>query len=134
MDKIGVERRLLTAGEYKGLFDPFLPEKAPEREHLQATLNQVHEHFIDAVKSGRGDRLQQNPDLFSGLVWSGEQSIELGLADAYGSTRSVARELEAEDIVDFTPKSDLLQRLADRIGSSFGRQISHGLLQELRLN
>ena len=128
MDKLGIERRLLTAGEYKGLFDPFLPERDEEKTHLQETLNQVHEHFIDAVKRGRGERLQAHPDIFSGLVWSGEQSIELGLADAYGSTRSVARELEAEDVIDFTPRRDILQRIADRIGSSLGRGISESLL------
>ena len=129
MEKIGVERRLLTAGQYKGLYDPFLPERAEEKTHLQTTLGQVHEHFIDAVKRGRGERLQAHPDIFSGLVWSGEESIELGLADAYGSTRSVARELDAENIIDFTPKRDVLQRIADRIGSSFGRSISESLLR-----
>lgn len=133
MEKLGVERRLLTAGEYKGLFDPFLPERAEEKAHLQTTLNEVHEHFIDAVKRGRGERLKANPDIFSGLIWSGEQSIELGLADAYGSTRSVARELDAEDVVDFTPRRDFLQRIADRIGSSFGQQISESLLRGPRL-
>lgn len=134
MEKLGIERRLLTAGENKGLFDPFLPEREQEKAHLQNMLNQVHGHFIDAVKQGRGDRLAQNPDLFSGLLWTGEKSIELGLADAYGTTRSVAREIEAEEIVDFTPKTDFLQRIAERIGSSAGSRISEYLLGGFRVN
>ncbi|UCH41449.1 MAG: S49 family peptidase [Gammaproteobacteria bacterium] len=134
MEKLGVERRLLTAGENKGIFDPFLPEKEKEKAHLQNMLDQVHGHFIDAVKQGRGDRLSDNPDLFSGLIWSGEQSIQLGLADDYGTTQTVARELEAEDIVDFTPKTDLLDRIADRIGASAGRHISEQLFGSFSVN
>jgi len=127
MEKIGVERRLLTAGENKALFDPFLPENNAQKTHLQSMLNQVHGHFIDAVKQGRGERLDASQDLFSGLIWSGEQSLTLGLADDYGTTRSIARELEAEKIVDFTPESSLLERVADRIGSRAGRYISEHL-------
>ncbi len=134
MQKLGIERRLLTAGENKGLFDPFLPEQETQKQHLQSMLDQVHGHFIDAVKQGRGDRLDQSQDIFSGLIWSGEQSLELGLADAYGSTRSVARELEAEEIVDFTPQTDLLERIADRIGSSAGRSVSQYLLGDYSIN
>lgn len=134
MKKLGIERRLLTAGDNKALFDPFLPEQQQQKDHLQAMLNQVHGHFIDAVKQGRGDRLDETQDLFSGLIWSGEQSVKLGLADAYGTTRSVARELEAEDIVDFTPKTDLLERIADRIGSSAGQRISELLFDGLSMN
>ena len=134
MEKLGVERRLLTAGENKGIFDPFLPEKEKEKAHLQNMLDQVHGHFIDAVKQGRGDRLGDNPELFSGLIWSGEQSIKLGLADDYGTTQSVARELEAEEIIDFTPKTDLLNRIADRIGASAGRYISEQLLGSFSVN
>ncbi|MDH3763101.1 MAG: S49 family peptidase [Gammaproteobacteria bacterium] len=134
MKKLGIERRLLTAGDNKALFDPFLPEQQQQKDHLQAMLNQVHGHFIDAVKQGRGDRLDDTQDLFSGLIWSGEQSLQLGLADAYGTTRSVARELEAEEVVDFTPKTELLQRIADRIGSSAGQRISEFLVDGLSLN
>jgi protease-4 len=123
MKKIGVERRLLVAGENKGLFDPFLPEQSAQKAHLQAMLNEVHGHFIAAVKEGRGERLVINDETFSGLVWSGEKSLALGLADAYGTTGSVARELAAEEIVDFTPQSNLLERIADRIGSSAGRSV-----------
>jgi len=123
MKKIGVERRLLTAGENKGLFDPFLPEQADQKAHLQSMLNEVHAHFINAVREGRGDRLVETEGIFSGLIWSGETALSLGLVDAYGTTRSVAREFEAEDIVDFTPTTGLLERIADRIGSSAGRSI-----------
>ena len=134
MKKIGVERRLLVAGENKGLFDPFLPEQSDQKAHLQSMLNEVHNHFISAVKQGRGERLIVNEDTFSGLIWSGEQSLQLGLADAYGTTPGVARELEAETIVDFTPKTDLLERIADRIGASAGRGISQYLLGGFSLN
>jgi protease-4 len=134
MKKLGIERRLLTAGDNKALFDPFLPEQQQQKDHLQAMLNQVHGHFIDAVKQGRGDRLDETQDLFSGLIWSGEQSVKLGLADAYGTTRSVARELEAEDIVDFTPKTQLLERIAARIGSSAGQRISELIFDGLSMN
>ncbi len=134
MKKLGVERRLLTAGENKALFDPFLPEQREQKAHLQSMLNQVHGHFIDAVKQGRGERLDQTEDLFSGLIWSGEESLQLGLADAYGTIHSVARELEAEDIVDFTPKTELLERIADRIGSSAGQRISEFLFGGVSVN
>jgi len=131
MKKIGVERRLLTAGENKALLDPFLPEQNDQKAHLQVMLDEVHGHFIAAVRQGRGDRLDESEDLFSGLIWSGEQSLSLGLADAFGNTMSVARELEAEQIVDFTRKTDLLERIAERIGSSLGRGISEILLNDL---
>ena len=134
MKKIGVERRLLVAGENKGLFDPFLPEQSAQKAHLQSMLDEVHGHFITAVKQGRGDRLVVNDDTFSGLIWSGEKALNLGLVDAYGTTRSVARELEAEEVIDFTPQTDLLERIADRIGSSAGRGISQSLLGSFSLN
>jgi protease-4 len=127
MEKIGVDRRLLTAGKNKGLFDPFLPEQAEQKAHLQTMLNEVHQHFIKAVRDGRGERLQESEGIFSGLIWSGETAMNLGLVDAYGSTSSVARELGAEDIVDFTPHSGLLERIADRIGASVGHSISESL-------
>ena len=133
MKKLGVERRLLVAGDNKGLLDPFLPEQSEQRAHLQTMLDQVHQHFINAVKTGRGDRLQQNQDLFSGLVWSGEEALNLGLVDDYGTTRSVARLLDAEQIVDFTPRRELLDRIAERIGSSAGRGIGQYLLGDWSL-
>ncbi len=127
MQKLVVERRLLTAGENKALLDPFLPEQEAQRAHLQGVLNEVHAHFIDAVKSGRGDRMVESEELFSGLIWSGEKALDLGLADAYGTRLSVARDLSAEDIVDFTPRQSLLTRIADRIGASAGESVSEML-------
>jgi len=134
MEKIGVERRLLTAGENKAIFDPFLPEQPRHKAHLQGMLNEVHGHFIDAVQKGRGERLAKDQDIFSGLIWSGETAVQLGLVDAYGNTRSVALEYGAEDIVDFTPKSGLLERLADRLGASIGRQVAQTLFASPVLN
>ncbi len=119
MNKIGVERRLLTAGENKGLLDPFLPQDSGQKAHIQAMLNEVHQHFIDAVKTGRGERLVEHDDLFSGLIWTGERAIKLGLVDDYGTSKSVARDIiEAEKLVDFTPRGALIDRLADRLGAS----------------
>ena len=134
MDKIGVERRLLTAGENKGMFDPFLPEQPLQRAHLQTMLNEVHAHFIEAVRNGRGDRLVESEGIFSGLIWSGEKALTLGLADAYGNTQSVAREFGAEEIVDFTLQSGLLERIADRLGASIGQSISQSLAGGLGLH
>ena len=117
MDKLGVERRLLTAGENKGFLDPFSPADPKQEAYAKSMLEEIHQQFIDVVRKGRGKRLKETPDMFSGLVWSGARSIELGLADAYGSTDYVAREIiKAEDIVDFTPRDDLASRLADRLG------------------
>ena len=134
MEKLGIERRLLTAGDNKALLDPFLPEQDTQKAHLQSMLDEVHRHFIDAVRQGRGDRLHEEEDLFSGLIWSGERAIELGLVDALGNTRAVARELEADNIVDFTPRVDFLQRIAERIGSSAGRQFRQALTEGLEIN
>ena len=125
IQKLGIERRLLTAGEHKGLLDPFLPENPQQKAHLQITLDQIHRHFIDAVKAGRGDRLSDQPDLFSGLVWSGEQAIELGLVDDYGTARSVARDIvKHKKLVDFTPRELLFDRLANRVGAAMGQGLS----------
>lgn len=124
MKKVGIERRLLTAGENKGLLDPFLPEDAGQKAHLQEMLNEVHRHFIEAVKQGRGERLSQQADLFSGLIWTGEKAIELGLVDDFGTTKSVARDvIKAETVIDFTPKSQLFDRIAERIGASVAQQM-----------
>lgn len=118
MEKLGVERRLLTAGEHKGILDPFSPMNSEEKQHIQNMLDQVHQQFIQAVRDGRGDRLQENDDIFSGLFWSGEESIKLGLADGLGSSSYVARELiGAETLVDYTRSEDLLERFAKRIGA-----------------
>ena len=128
MQELGVERRLLTAGEHKGILDPFSPMSEFDRQHADEILQDLHRNFIDVVKQGRGDRLSDSAELFSGLFWSGRQAIELGLADEIGSAGYVAREVVGEEeIVDFTPKDDPLQRLADRLGvataSTFARVI-----------
>ncbi|WP_275097533.1 signal peptide peptidase SppA [Sedimenticola hydrogenitrophicus] len=125
MEKLGVERRLLTAGEHKGILDPFSPLKTEEKQHVQEMLDQVHQQFIQAVKDGRGERLKERDDIFSGLFWSGEESIKLGLADGLGSSSYVARELiGAENLVDYTRSEDLLERFAKRIGAGAAAFVS----------
>ncbi len=122
--KLGIERRLLTAGEHKALLDPFLPEKPEEVAHVRRLLERIHREFIDTVKAGRGDRLKDDPELFSGLIWTGRQAVELGLADDFGSTSQVAREIvKAEDIVDYTPTEDVFSKLADRLGASMAKAL-----------
>ncbi|MDP2432543.1 MAG: S49 family peptidase [Pseudomonadota bacterium] len=121
MKKLGVERRLLTAGDNKGFLDPFSPMEADQETHARAMLAEVHQQFIQVVRQGRGKRLKEAPDMFSGLVWSGTRSIELGLADALGSLDYVAREVvKSKDIVDFSPQESLADRLARRIGTAVG--------------
>jgi len=117
MDKLGVERRLLTAGDNKGFLDPFLPVDDKQKAHAQALLNDVHQQFIGVVREGRGKRLKETPDMFSGLIWTGQKSLELGLADAVGSLDYVAREvIKAEDIVDYTQKENVAEKFARRFG------------------
>lgn len=117
MQKLGVERRLLTAGESKGFLDPFSPLKEKDVTHIHSMLDSIHQQFIATVKAGRGDRLKENPDLFTGLVWTGEQAVEMGLADALGSASYVAREVIGEDnIVDYTVKPDPFERFAKQFG------------------
>jgi len=121
MKKLGVERRLLTAGENKGFLDPFSPKQANQETHAKLMLEEIHQQFIQVVRKGRGNRLKETPDMFSGLVWSGARSIELGLADALGSLDTVARDVvKVEEIVDFTPQEGLADRLARRIGTAVG--------------
>lgn len=118
MDKLGVERRLITAGENKGFLDPFLPVDEAQKRHAQQLLDEVHRQFIGVVREGRGGRLRESGELFSGLVWTGEKSVELGLADAFGSVDHVAREVvKAERVVDFSQKENLAERLARRFGA-----------------
>ncbi len=126
MDKLGVERRLLTAGESKGFLDPFSPLKEGEVEHVKGMLGNIHQQFIDAVKEGRGERLVDSDKIFTGLVWSGEQAVELGLVDGLGSSSYVAREIiGTERIVDFTPRPDYFQQFADRIGMTMANTLSN---------
>jgi protease-4 len=118
MDKLGVERRLITAGENKGMLDPFSPLDEKDKRHVQTMMKDIHEQFVGVVREGRGKRLKEQPELFSGLVWTGQKSVELGLADGIGSLEFVAREVvKAEDIVDFTQKDNLAERFAKRFGS-----------------
>jgi protease-4 len=122
LKKLGVERRLYTAGESKGFLDPFTPSKPADVEHVKVLLESIHEQFISAVKKGRGDRLQEDSKLFTGLVWTGEESLPMGLADEIGSSGYVAREvIGEEDIVEFTEKPDLLERLSERIGVAMAK-------------
>lgn len=128
MEKLGVERRLLTAGESKGMLDPFTPLQEDEVAHVKLLLGDIHQHFIDAVKEGRGARLKEDPQIFSGKFWTGAQGIELGLADGIGDVSFVAREvLKSEDVVDYTPKPDFLKRFSDRFGSAMANTLSDRL-------
>jgi protease-4 len=130
MDKLGVERRLLTAGENKGFLDPFSPQTDKQRAHAQIMLDQIHLQFINAVKAGRGARLKETPELFSGLFWTGQQAVELGLADQLGNIDFVAREIvKAEDLVDYTRRDNVAERLAKRFGAAIGG----GAMQALRV-
>jgi protease-4 len=121
MNKLGVERRLMTAGANKGFLDPFSPQTEPQRKHAQAMLDQIHTQFIDAVKKGRGDRLKETPEMFSGLFWSGQQAVDLGLADSLGSLDGVAREVvKAPDVIDYTQRENVAERLVKRFGAAIG--------------
>ena len=121
MDKVGVERRLMTAGENKGFLDPFSNPTKTQKAHAQNLLDQIHQQFIAVVREGRGDRLKDTPEIFSGLFWSGQQAIDLGLADGYGTLDSVARDVvKAEDIVDYTRQDNVAERLVKRFGAAMG--------------
>ena len=121
MDKVGVERRLLTAGENKGFMDPFSPMSKTQKAFALKMLDQIHQQFIGVVKEGRGERLKESPDLFSGLFWTGQESIEMGLADGLGSLDYVAREvIKAEELVDYTKRDNVAERLAKRFGAALG--------------
>lgn len=129
MDKLGVERRLLTAGENKGFLDPFSPMSPQQKAYAQVMLKQIHQQFIDVVKEGRGERLKETPEMFSGLFWNGEQAVELGLVDKFGNLDFVAREVvKAEEVIDYTPRENVAERLAKRFGASVGA----GAVQALR--
>jgi protease-4 len=124
MEKLGVERRLLTAGTNKGFLDPFSPLQPEQREYALKLLNEIHRQFIETVKQGRGARLKESPELYSGLVWTGTRSIELGLADELGSMEYVAREvIKAETIVDFTTHESIVERFARRFGAAMAETL-----------
>ncbi len=124
MKKVGVERRLMTAGENKAMLDPFSPVNPKHQALAQTMLNEIHEQFKNVVRQGRGSRLKETPETFSGLFWSGEQSIKLGLADALGSADYVAREvIKQEEIVDYTYQETVVDRFAKRLGASIAKAI-----------
>ncbi|MBX3591625.1 MAG: S49 family peptidase [Burkholderiaceae bacterium] len=128
MEKLGIERRLLTAGTNKGFLDSFSPLPEDQRRHAQQMLDEIHKQFIDVVRAGRGSRLKDSPDLFSGLVWTGAHSVEMGLADGMGTVDSVARDvIKAEDVVDFSTRKNLAERLARRLGATAGETMARAL-------
>ena len=135
MDKLGIQRRLHTSGENKGFFDPFSPDTPKMDAHAQEMLDQIHQQFIDAVRQGRGKRLHETPDTFSGLFWTGEKSVELGLADGFGNTDFVAREIiKAPDIVDYTVKDSFTDRVARKFGAAVGSAAMHAMVLGGKLN
>ncbi|HEY0338777.1 MAG TPA: S49 family peptidase [Burkholderiales bacterium] len=124
MDKLGIERRLLAAGKNKGFLDPFSPIREDQQKYAETMLDEIHQQFITVVRQGRGKRLKETPDLFSGLLWVGTRSVELGLADGLGSVDYVARELiKAEEIVDFTPRENIAERVARRFGAAMAETL-----------
>lgn len=130
INKLGIERRTLTAGENKALLDPFLPEDENIRAHMQNMLTEIHQQFINSVKDGRGDRLDTSVDgVFSGLIWTGETAVKIGLVDELASASYVAREVIGEEvIVNYTVQDDILERFAQRLGSTVAQVISTQLL------
>src|SRR5574343_1349667 len=130
MEKLGVERRLLTAGENKGMLDPFSPQNERQTAYAKAMIGQIHDQFIKTVRDGRGDRLKETPETFSGLFWNGEEAVKLGLADAFGNLDFVAREVvKAEHVVDYTPQENVAERLVKRFGASVGQGAVRSLRQ-----
>jgi protease-4 len=129
MEKLGIERRLLTAGANKGMLDPFSPQNAEQTAYAKAMIDQIHQQFIKVVKDGRGTRLKETPETFSGLFWNGEEALRQGLVDKIGNLDYVAREvIKAEEIIDYTPRDNVAERLAKRFGASIG----HGAVKALR--
>jgi protease-4 len=121
MNKLGIERRLLTAGENKGMLDPFSPQDEKQRAYAKVMIDQVHQQFIKVVRDGRGPRLKETPETFSGLFWNGEEAVRSGLADHFGSLDYVAREvIKAPEVIDYTPKENVAERLVKRFGASVG--------------
>ncbi|WP_050460588.1 S49 family peptidase [Herbaspirillum autotrophicum] len=129
MDKVGVERRLLTAGENKGFLDPFSPQNPKQKEYALQMLGEIHQQFIDVVRKGRGERLKETPDTFSGLFWPGSKAVEMGLADGFGTVDSVARDvLKAEDLVDYTQTEGLPERVLKKFGVAVGSGVAKSML------
>jgi protease IV len=134
MEKLGIERRLITAGENKGMLDPFSPQNEGQRAYAQAMIGQIHDQFIAVVRQGRGARLKESPDTFSGLFWNGEEAVKKGLADKFGNLDHVAREvIKAEDVIDYTPKDNVAERLVKRFGASVGAGAVRALQGSLQM-
>ena len=137
MEKLGVERRLMTAGANKGFLDPFSPQSEKHREHAQEMLNEIHQQFISVVRAGRGARLKETPETFSGLYWTGAKAVDMGLADGFGTVDTVARDIvKAEDIVDYTAHEGLPERVLKKFCASVGegavKTMSHTVLPQLK--
>ncbi|OYT89715.1 MAG: S49 family peptidase [Burkholderiales bacterium PBB6] len=134
MEKLGVERRLLTAGSNKGMLDPYSPANERQTALAKAMIDQIHQQFIKVVKEGRGERLKETPDTFSGLFWNGEEAVKMGLADEFGNLDFVAREvIKAEEVIDYTPQDNVAERLAKRFGASVGAGAVRALRGSLEL-
>src|SRR5262252_2584572 len=130
MEKLGVERRALVSGENKAFLDPFSPVDEKQKRHAQSMLDDIHQQFIDVVKKGRGKRLKETPDIFSGLLWTGDKSVELGLADGFGSVDYVAREvIKAEEVFEYSKKQDIMERFARRFGAAMASALAKVLAQ-----
>ena len=130
MDKLGISRRMITAGSNKGMLDPFSKEDPKQVEMVQTMLNEIHQQFITVVKAGRGDRLKESPDLFSGRVWNGEQAVKMGLADGFGTVDTVARDVfKAPNILDYTMKENFAERVAKRFGAEMGSAAGKALVK-----
>jgi protease-4 len=130
MDKLGISRRMITAGSNKGMLDPFSKEDPKQVEMVQTMLNEIHQQFITVVKEGRGDRLKDSPDLFSGRVWNGEQAVKMGLADGFGTVDTVARDVfKAPNILDYTMKENFAERVAKRFGAEVGSAAGKALVR-----
>jgi protease-4 len=130
MEKLGVERRLITAGDNKGMLDPFSPLDEKDKEHVKTLMGDIHQQFIGVVKEGRGKRLKESPEIFSGLIWTGQKSVDLGLADGFGSLESVARDVvKAEEIIDFTQKEGIAEKFARRFGAAAASTFVEALLR-----
>lgn len=135
LDKLGIERRSLTAGENKAILDPFLPVKPAQRAHAKRMLDQVHEHFIEAVKEGRGDRISQDPQVYSGLFWSGDEAKTLGLVDDFASLDTVARDIVgAKDVVNYTLQPNFWEQVSREFGVSVGKGIASVVRSQFSLN
>ncbi len=130
MEKLGVTRRMIAAGSNKGMMDPFSKENPQQVEMIKTMIDEIHQQFIDVVKVGRGDRLKETPEMFSGRIWNGEQAIKIGLADGYGTVETVARDVfKAPDILDYTMKENFAERVAKRFGAEVGAAAGKALIK-----